>query len=62
MERDRTPWLQYLVQEALLFKGKRLCVPHGSMRESLIRENHNGGLSGHLGVDKTLAQLNESYY
>jgi len=44
------------------FKGKRLCIPQGSLRASLIREAHEGGLMGHFGPNKTLEVLKEHFY
>jgi hypothetical protein len=32
------------------------------MRENMIRELHNGGLSGHFGGDETKAFVEECYY
>ncbi|CAG7870748.1 unnamed protein product, partial [Brassica rapa] len=40
-------------QDGFLFKEKRMCIPHGSMRDLLTREAHGGGLMGHFGRDKT---------
>ena len=51
----------YTLQNGLLFKGNQLCVPRGSMRENLIQEKHNGSLSGHFGINKTL-ELVQRYY
>ena len=45
-----------------LFKGKRLCIPQGSLRASLIREAHEGGLMGPFGPNKTLEVLKEHFY
>lgn len=47
-----------MIQEGLLFKGSKLCIPKCSMRENLLKENHSGGLVGHYGQDKTFTQLN----
>jgi hypothetical protein len=60
--RDRSPWMDFLIQEGLLFKGNQLCIPDCSMRENLVREKHNGGLAGHFGHEKTFAKLSESYF
>jgi hypothetical protein len=60
--RDRSSWIEYMIQEGLLFRGNQLCILKCSMRENLLKEKHNGGLAGHFGHDKTLAKLNESYF
>jgi hypothetical protein len=60
--RDKSQWTEYMVQEGLLFKGNQLCIPKCSMRDNLLKEKHSGGLYGHFGHDKTLAQLSNSYY
>jgi hypothetical protein len=60
--RDRSPWIDYMIQEGLLFRGNQLCIPNCSMRENLLKEKHNGGLAGHFGHDKTFAKLSESYF
>ena len=46
---DRTRWLDYLIQDGMLFKGSQLCIPKSSMRENLIKEKHGGGMVGHFG-------------
>jgi hypothetical protein len=48
-------WLDYMLQEGLLFKNNKLCIPKCSMRENLIKEKHIGGLLGHFGQDKNFA-------
>jgi hypothetical protein len=55
--RDRHQWMEYNIQEGLLFKGSQLCIPRFSMRDNLLKEKHSGGLAGHFGHDKTYAQL-----
>jgi hypothetical protein len=60
--RDRSQWIEYMIQEGLLFKGNQLCIPKCSMRENLLKEKHSGGLAGHFGHDKTFAKLKESYF
>jgi hypothetical protein len=59
--RDIRQWIEYMIQEGLLFNGNHLCIPKCSMRENLLKEKHNGGLAGHFGHDKMFANLNESY-
>jgi hypothetical protein len=60
--RDRSQWIEYMIQEGLLFRGNQLCIPKCSMRENLVKEKHSGGLAGHFGHDKTFTKLNESYF
>lgn len=52
----------YLVQDGYLFKGSRLCIPRSSLRDKLIRELHSSSMSGHVGRDKTIANLKARYY
>ena len=59
---DRSKWMDYFLQEGLLFKKNQLCIPNCSMRENLIKEKHSGGLSEHFGVDKTFEQLSHFYF
>jgi len=60
--RNSSMWLDYNVQEGLLFKGGQLCIPNCSMRENIIQEKHSGGLAGHFDVDKTIAQVRHFYF
>ena len=59
---NRSQWLDCLIQGGLLFKSNKLWIPKFSMRENIIKEKHNGGLSGHFGQDKNFAQVNVFYY
>ena len=61
VEVDREPWMEYNLQDGLLFKNSKLCVPRCSMRENLIHNKHNGGMAGHFGSDKTIGQLSHFY-
>ena len=47
------------IQEGMLFKGIQLCIPRSSMRLTLIKEKHSGGLVGCFGIDKTLSLLKD---
>jgi hypothetical protein len=59
--RDRSPWIDYMIQEGLLFRGNQLCILKCSMRENLLKEKHSGGFAGHFGHDKTFAKLSEAF-
>jgi len=53
---------EFFIHDDFLFKGKILCVPQGSLRQTLVREAHEGGLMGHFGVAKTLDTLHEHFF
>jgi hypothetical protein len=59
---DRSPWMDYVIQNEFLFRGNQFCIPNCSMRENLLKEKHSGGLAGHFGHDKTLEKLSEAYF
>ncbi|XP_074278643.1 uncharacterized protein LOC141602238 [Silene latifolia] len=52
----------YTFRDGYLFKGNRLCIPNGSIRELLVREAHGGAIAGHFGVNKTSDILSEHFY
>jgi hypothetical protein len=60
--RDRRPWIDYMIQNGLLFRGNQLCILNCSMRENLLKEKHSGGLAWHFGHDKTFEKLSEAYF
>ena len=52
----------YYMVDGFLYKGSKLCIPTGSIRELLVREAHAGGLSGHFGEKRTVELLKEHFY
>lgn len=55
-------FLDFILQEGLLFKGSQLCIPKGSMRENIVKEKHCGGLEGHFEISKTLELVRIFYF
>ena len=37
LSKDRSPWIDFLIQKGLLFKGSQLCIRRSSMRENLVK-------------------------
>jgi hypothetical protein len=35
--RDSSQWIEYMIQEGLMFKGNQLCIPKCSMRDKLLK-------------------------
>jgi hypothetical protein len=60
--RDRSQWVECMIQNGLLFWGNQICIPKCSMRENLPKEKHSGVLAGHFGHDKTFSKLDGSYF
>jgi hypothetical protein len=56
---DITPYLDYHIQEGILFKIQQLCISISSIRLNLIKELHSGCLGGHFGIDKTVTLVKE---
>ena len=59
---NRSYWFNCMLQEGLLFKDSKLCIPRCSMRENLIQEKHSGGLLGHFGQGKTFSLVTNFYF
>ncbi|GKE89161.1 RNA-directed DNA polymerase, partial [Tanacetum coccineum] len=53
---------EFLLLDDYLFKGNRFCIPKTSLKSQLAKEIHAGGLSGHLGRDKTIASVESRFY
>ena len=49
----------FLVHEGFLFKGNQLCIPDYSLRLRIIQELHG---EGHVGRDRTLQLIRDSYF
>jgi hypothetical protein len=46
--REGRTWNKYVLQNGLLYRAVKLCVPASSVRLLFLQEAHGGGLMGHL--------------
>jgi len=52
----------HLQNGLLWYKQKRLYVPEGKMRDTILKECHDGPLASHGGAKRTTTLLKKSYY
>jgi len=52
----------HLQNGLLWYKEKRLYVPEGQMRDTILKECHDGPLAGHGGAKRITTLLKKSYY
>ena len=59
-----SPSSPFVVREGVLFHKHKhtLYIPSGTLRRRLLAEAHDAPTAGHLGRDKTLGRLRESFY
>jgi hypothetical protein len=50
--REGRTWNKYVLQDGLLYRANKLCVPASSVHLLFLLEAHGGGLIGHFGVKK----------
>jgi hypothetical protein len=51
--REGRTWNKYVMQDGLLYRANKLCVPASSICLLFLQEAHGGGLMGHFRVKKT---------
>lgn len=50
--REGCTWNKFVINDGVLFRANRLCIPVGSVCLLLLQEAHGGGLMGHFGAKK----------
>jgi hypothetical protein len=50
--REGRMWNKYVLQNSLLYRANKMCVPANSVHLLFLQEVHGGGLMGHFGVKK----------
>ena len=50
---------EFVLVDGFLFKGNRLCIPDCSWRMKIVKELHD---EGHVGRDRTLQLVTQSYF
>ena len=58
---DKRKWLDFMIQDSMLFKGSQLCIPRSSLRENLIKKKHSGGFPRRFGRDKNIDLVSKNY-
>ena len=58
----KQPCDDFYIHDEFLLKSGKLCLPHTSLREKVIRDLHGGGLAGYLRRDKAIASIKDIYY
>nr|GEU83265.1 reverse transcriptase [Tanacetum cinerariifolium] len=53
---------EFHICNGFLFRTQQLCIPRHSIRLDIIQEAHEGGLAGHLGIDKTTHILRSHFF
>jgi hypothetical protein len=51
--REGRTWNKYMLQDGILYRANKLCVPASFIRLLFLQETYGGGLMGHFGVKKT---------
>jgi hypothetical protein len=51
--REERTWNKYVLQDGLLYRANKLCVPTSFVHLLFLQEAHGGGLMGHFRVKKT---------
>jgi hypothetical protein len=61
LQRKRTTYVDYHLQDVLLYNMGNICVPNKE-RVQLMRESHTSKVVGHFGVGNTMANLHRYVY
>jgi hypothetical protein len=51
--RDGCTWNKFVINDGLLFRANRLCIPVGSVHHLFLQKAHGGRLMGHFDDKKT---------
>jgi hypothetical protein len=60
--REERTWNKYVLQDGLLYRANKLCVPASSVRLLFLQEAYGGGLMGHFGVEKIEDVLSAHFF